>query len=162
MSTDPRWAADTELRLAKRLYAWADGVATDDGVPGHVLPGWDEDEQEARDACLHGAREFLAELADAGVLAAPLPHVTEIHPPDSAGHYSWSCTRPGCPEDASGYDDRDEVIEAATAHGPLAAGSYMPPKVWCVETVYPLGEQPMVCGEELPCARHGVQAEVEQ
>lgn len=51
-------------------------------------------------------------------------HITEIHERDSAGHWSWSCTEGDA--DASGYETADEVLGAATAHGPLAADSLIP------------------------------------
>lgn len=51
-------------------------------------------------------------------------HVTRIIERDSAGHWAWDCET--CPEEATGYETADEVIEAATAHGPLAADSLRP------------------------------------
>ena len=51
-------------------------------------------------------------------------HVTEIDGPDSAGHWGWRCTLGDA--DASGYDDPNEVIDAAEDHGPLAADSLRP------------------------------------
>lgn len=51
-------------------------------------------------------------------------HRTYITPPDIAGHWGWTCV--GCNEDASGYDDAEDVIAEAEAHGPIAADSLIP------------------------------------
>lgn len=59
-------------------------------------------------------------------MSTPEPqHLTYIDPDrDSAGHLSWSCTQ--LDDDGSGYETARDVLEAATAHGPLAADSPIP------------------------------------
>lgn len=52
-----------------------------------------------------------------------MSHVVTIVTPDSAGHWAWNCP---CGSDGSGYETSTEVLDAATAHGPIAADSPLP------------------------------------
>lgn len=79
------------------------------------------------------ARAVRAQLA--GVLSDPaalravadrvereqLGHVTEIEGPDSAGHFEWRCVQGDAEQ--TGLERGEEAYAAATAHGPLVAGS---------------------------------------
>jgi hypothetical protein len=51
-------------------------------------------------------------------------HITRISEPDAAGQWAWECVLGDA--EASGYDDPTAILDAALAHGPLAADSHRP------------------------------------
>lgn len=69
-----------------------------------------------------GTPQTGEDMARAAAVAAG--HVTYIERPDGAGHFSWCCVKND--GDGTGYEEAAEVMAAATAHGPLAADSYIP------------------------------------
>ncbi len=52
-------------------------------------------------------------------------HITYIEV-DAGGTWEWNCSADGCWAEGTGYDDADEVIADAEAHGPLASNSLVP------------------------------------
>lgn len=75
-------------------------------------------------------------------------HVTRVLERDAVGHWAWECWE--CGDDGSGYESAAEVLEAAQAHGPLAADSVRP------YDVDDLGDE-LVEHDGLAVNEHGVQ-----
>lgn len=81
----------------------------------------------------------LAMVVEAGRVVEPEEqHVTRITGPDSAGHWGYVCEIGK--HERTGYDSPDAVIDAATAHGPLAADSPRPVLIDGVPASIPAGQ----------------------